>query len=431
MSHCCPGPGANQVRPSRRGPRGKRGEPGPSAYDSYVACGGTLSECEWVDSLEGDPGPEGPQGPQGPQGPEGPQGPQGEEGPQGEQGPQGEEGPQGPPAYAVSDTAPESTEVIWIDTSSGEVTATPRYYNPETESWETLTAVGGQPRIVDMGKVTDYTVIEAAALSELPDEPTTWVGRSEEPALAGDARVRGISSRQGPMVSSFRASWRDTTEDDPFGTALAHWATMTPMVDAQGVVRALRTDNGRQVSADLSTVTEQEPEGLTLTSAQGVLRSSGVVILDPDEEWPPTSIVEQYVFTPGRIEDVMTGATGTPVVKANLEGGNAFTGAQSTDETFSDARGDVRATPSRSSSGSTTAAAGDMNATIMAGGDVTIPDDVGDVGDMLSVANVGSSVISVAGDGVTLFWAGQEGPLVLESNIVVTLIKVASDRWIA
>lgn len=309
--------------------------------------------------------------------------------------------------------------------------ATPRFYNPDTETWEPLTAVGGQARIVDLGLVSDWSVIEVAALSELPDEPTTYVGRSEEPALLGsNVRVQGIVSRQGPFAPSFTATWHDMTEDDPFGAPLAHWVTMTPMVDAQGVARAVYIDQGRQVSADVSTVTDLEPEGLTLIHAQGVYRLTAVAILDPEGDWP-TNLVEQYQYSSAHIADVITRATGTPVVKANLTGGNAFTGAQSTDETFSDARGDVRVTPSRSSSGSTAAAAGDMNATILAGGNVTIPDDVGEVGDMLSVANVGSSDITVVGNGVTLFWAGEEGSLLLEPNVVVTLIKVASDRWVA
>ena len=47
---------------------GPQGKPGLSAYEVYLANGGTLNETEWLDSLKGETGKEGPQGIQGEKG---------------------------------------------------------------------------------------------------------------------------------------------------------------------------------------------------------------------------------------------------------------------------------------------------------------------------------------------------------------------------
>lgn len=47
---------------------GPQGKPGLSAYEVYLANGGTLTETEWLDSLKGETGKEGPQGIQGEKG---------------------------------------------------------------------------------------------------------------------------------------------------------------------------------------------------------------------------------------------------------------------------------------------------------------------------------------------------------------------------
>lgn len=88
----------------------KKGDttPGDSAYQVWLSQGNAGSVQDYLESLQGAPGPQGAQGPAGPQGPRGdkgatgltgdsgPTGPQGQPGPQGTAGPRGPEGAQGP-----------------------------------------------------------------------------------------------------------------------------------------------------------------------------------------------------------------------------------------------------------------------------------------------------------------------------------------------
>ena len=70
--------------PGPTGPAGPAGPPGPSAYDLYVASGGTLTEAEWLEqSSAGAAGPAGPKGDTGAAGPAGPTGATGPQGPAG------------------------------------------------------------------------------------------------------------------------------------------------------------------------------------------------------------------------------------------------------------------------------------------------------------------------------------------------------------
>jgi hypothetical protein len=100
------------------GPVGAPGSDGESAYAAYVANGGTLTEEEWLASLEGQPGPVGQTGPQGVRGL---QGVEGVAGPAGVQGPAG-----GGVSMQGSDTIanilsydPTTPALMWISLDAG------------------------------------------------------------------------------------------------------------------------------------------------------------------------------------------------------------------------------------------------------------------------------------------------------------------------
>jgi hypothetical protein len=90
------------------GATGPEGPQGPQGLNGLDGLNG-------ADGADGDEGPQGPEGPQGLQGPEGPEGP---EGPAGENGLDGLDGADGETGVVISESAPLSTEVLWLDSDA-------------------------------------------------------------------------------------------------------------------------------------------------------------------------------------------------------------------------------------------------------------------------------------------------------------------------
>lgn len=93
--------------------RAMKGDKGDNPYQMFIKenPSSTMTEQEWMDSLNGDAGPQGPAGPNGPQGVQGvpgPTGPQGATGAQGIQGVKGDTGATGPQG-ATGATGPAGT----------------------------------------------------------------------------------------------------------------------------------------------------------------------------------------------------------------------------------------------------------------------------------------------------------------------------------
>ena len=113
------------------------GQPGKSAYETWLDQGHTGSEDEFLRTLKGPKGDTGSQGPQGAEGKQGIAGAEGPQGPRGMQGPKGDQGLQGPQGEKGDKGDPGDTPTF----ASGSIIT----LNPDDPSSFTLTPDGNNP----------------------------------------------------------------------------------------------------------------------------------------------------------------------------------------------------------------------------------------------------------------------------------------------
>lgn len=106
------GPQGTQGIQGVQGDRGSTGATGPQGSDGLVGATG-VSGPQGASGVQGATGATGPRGFTGPQGDQGVQGIQGEQGDNGATGPTG---PTGPIPLEISDSEPDVTDVLWVDT---------------------------------------------------------------------------------------------------------------------------------------------------------------------------------------------------------------------------------------------------------------------------------------------------------------------------
>lgn len=293
------------------GPVGPQGEPGPKGEQGDVGPAGA----------QGNPGPQGDPGPMGPIGPQGATGPQGEQGFQGDAGPQGPQGIQGP-------QGPQGFQGPKGDTGAKGDQGDPGIQGPQGPKGDT----GAQGPKGDTG---------AASTVPGPEGPQ---GEPGAPGAVGPAGPKGDTGAQGPtgapglgvpaggdtaqVLAKNSPADNDTRWVDPAAAASVSWGGITGTLSNQ---TDLATALAGKASTALATASL---DGLM---AKGDFSKLAGIQAGATANSPDASLLARANHTGTQAISTVTGlqtaldskANVTDLSsKANINGGNAFSGDQ-------------------------------------------------------------------------------------------------------